>query len=71
MEGGAAIAAVARAHGVTEQTVYRWRDKYGGMQASELKQLRALQTENERLRRIVARQALEIDAYKVVAEGKW
>jgi putative transposase len=71
VEGGAAIAAVARAHGVTEQTVYRWRDKYGGMQASELKQLRALQTENERLRRIVARQALEIDAYKVVAEGKW
>lgn len=71
VEGGAAISAVARAHGVTEQTVYRWRDKYGGMQASELKQLRALQTENERLRRIVARQALEIDAYKVVAEGKW
>lgn len=71
IEGGAAIAAVARAHGITDQTIYRWRDKYAGMQASELKQLRTLQSENERLRRIVARQALEIDAYKVVAEGKW
>lgn len=71
VEGGAAIAAVARAHGITDQTIYRWRDKYGGMQASELKQLRALQSENERLKRIVARQALEIDAYKIVAEGKW
>lgn len=71
VEGGAAIAAVARAHGITDQTIYRWRDKYGGMQASELRQLRALQSENERLKRIVARQALEIDAYKIVAEGKW
>ena len=71
VEGGAAIAAVARAHGVTDQTVCRWREKYSGMQASELKELRALQSENQRLKRVVARQALEIDAYKVVAEGKW
>lgn len=71
VEGGAATAAVARAHGITDQTIYRWRDKYGGMGSSELKELRALQSENERLKRIVARQALEIDAYKVVAEGKW
>ena len=41
------------------------------MQASELKALRALQSENVRLKRIVARQALELDAYKIVAEGKW
>ena len=62
VEGGAATAAVARAHGITDRTIYRWRDKYVGMQASELKELRALQSENERLKRIVARQALEIDA---------
>jgi putative transposase len=71
IEGGSPIAAVARAHGITDQTIYRWRDKYAGMQASELKELRELQAENQRLKRIVARQALEIDAYKIVAEGKW
>lgn len=71
VEGGAAVASVARAHGVTVQTIYRWRDKYGGMGSGELKELRALQSENQRLKRIVARQALEIDAYKEVAEGKW
>ncbi len=71
IDAGAAIAAVARAHGITDQTIYRWREKYGGMESSELKELRSLQAENTRLKRIVARQALEIDAYKEVAEGKW
>jgi len=71
IEGGASIASVARAHGVTDQTLYRWREKYGGMESSELKELRALQSENARLKRIVTRQALEIDAYKEIAEGKW
>jgi putative transposase len=70
-EGGAAIAAVARAHGITDQTIYRWREKYGGMESTELKELRTLQSENARLKRIVARQALEIDAYKELTEGKW
>lgn len=71
IEGGATIASVARAHAVTDQTIYRWREKYAGMQATELKELRELQAENARLKRIVTRQALEIDAYKEVAEGKW
>ncbi len=71
IEGGAAVASVARAHGITDQTIYRWREKYAGMSGSELAELRALQAENLRLKRIVARQALEIDAYKEVAEGKW
>jgi putative transposase len=71
IDSGATIAAVARAHGITDQTIYRWREKYTGMSGSELHELRALQSENQRLKRIVARQALEIDAYKEVAEGKW
>ncbi len=71
IDSGSTIASVARAHGVTEQTIYRWREKYAGMRGSELAELRALQAENQRLKRIVARQALEIDAYKEVAEGKW
>jgi putative transposase len=71
IEAGATIASVARAHGITDQTIYRWREKYGGMQSDELRRLRELEAENARLKRIVARQALEIDAYKEVAEGKW
>ncbi len=71
IEAGASIASVSRAHGITDQTIYRWREKYAGMSGSELAELRALQSENQRLKRIVARQALEIDAYKEVAEGKW
>jgi putative transposase len=71
IDNGATIASVARAHGITDQTIYRWREKYAGMSGSELAELRALQAENQRLKRIVARQALEIDAYKEVAEGKW
>lgn len=71
IEAGASMASVARAHGVSDQTIYRWREKYAGMSGSELAELRALQSENQRLKRIVARQALEIDAYKEVAEGKW
>lgn len=71
IDNGATIASVARAHGITDQTIYRWREKYAGMSGSELSELRALQAENQRLKRIVARQALEIDAYKEVAEGKW
>lgn len=71
IEAGASIASVARAHGITDQTIYRWRDKYGGMTRNELAELKALQVENQRLKRIVSRQALEIDAYKEIAEGKW
>ena len=71
IEAGASIASVGRAHGVGDQTLCRWREKYAGMNGTELAALRALQSENGRLRRIVARQALEIDAYKEVAEGKW
>ena len=48
---GASIASVARAHGITDQTIYRWREKYAGMSGSELAELRALQAENQRLKR--------------------
>ena len=62
IEGGGSIASVGRAHGVADQTIYRWREKYAGMTKSELAELRSLQSENSRLKRIVTRQALEIDA---------
>jgi len=71
VEMGTTVAEVCRKHGVTEQTVYRWRNKYGGLDTSELQRLRALEAENSRLKRIVAQQALDIDVLKEVVSKKW
>lgn len=62
VECGTTVAAVCRQYGVPEQTVYRWRNKYAGIETSELQRLRALKAENSRLKKIVAQQALDIDA---------
>ena len=71
IDTGASVASVSRKHGVTDQTIYRWRSRYGGMSKSELAELRALQTENRRLRNVVASQALDIEAYKELQRGNW
>jgi putative transposase len=71
IDEGASVAAVGRAHGVNVQTLYQWRKRYAGMGSSELAEFKALQEENRRLKRIVASQALDIDAYKELAKGKW
>jgi putative transposase len=71
VESGVSIAEVCRKHGVSEWSVYRWRTKYRGMDVSEAKRLRALEDENARLKRIVAQQAIDIDALKQVLSKKW
>lgn len=71
VEMGTTVADVCRKHGVAEQTVYRWRNKYGGLETSELQRLRELEAENSRLKRIVAQQALDIDVLKEVVSKKW
>jgi putative transposase len=71
IEAGATIASVSRSNGVTEQTLYRWREQFGGMSKSQLAELKALQEENRRLKRIIANQALDIEAYKELQKGKW
>ncbi len=71
VETGVTVAEVCREHGVSEQTVYRWRNKYGGLETSELQRLRELEAENSRLKRIVAQQALDIDVLKEVVSKKW
>jgi putative transposase len=71
IEGGATIASVARENGIPEQTIYRWRDQNGRRHTSDQEELRTLQAENQRLKRIVARQALEIDAYRELTDGTW
>jgi len=71
VESGTAVTEVCRQYAVAEQTVYRWRSKYGGIATSELQRLRALEAENSRLKKIVAQQALDIDALKELTAKKW
>ncbi len=68
---GKPIAEVARALEVSEVTYHRWRNQYGGMKADDAKRLKELERENQRLKAIVADQALECRALKEVARGNW
>ena len=70
-EAGKPVAQVCREHGVSEYSFYRWRKKFGGMDVSEARRLRELEAENGRLKRIVAQQALDIDAIKELLRKKW
>lgn len=71
IEAGASIASVARSHGISDQTIYAWREKYQGMTKSDLTAMRNLQDENRRLRHLVAELSLDNAAYKELQKGKW
>ena len=71
VEAGRTGLEVCREHGISEQTLYRWKKKYGGMEASEAKRLRELEQENQKLKRIVADQAVDLVALKDVLSRKW
>lgn len=62
VESGKAVREVCKAYGVSENTFYLWRRKYGGLETQDVKRLRELEAENAALKRIVADQALVIDA---------
>lgn len=68
---GKTVPDICREIGVSQQTYYRWRNKYGGMSPDMIKQLRALQKENTRLRKVVADQAVDIAILKEVAQGNF
>ena len=68
---GKSVPEVCRQIEVSQQTYYRWRQKYGGMSPDMIKQLRLVQKENKRLRRVVADQALDITILKEAAEGNF
>ena len=70
-ESGRAITDICREYGVSEGTLYRWRQKFGGMDISEAKRLKSLEHENISLKRIVAQQAMDIDALKELLSKKW
>ena len=71
IESGTSVAEVCRKYNVAETTVYRWRTKYGEMDQQQLRRLRELEAENQRLRKIVAQQSLDIDALKDLASKNW
>jgi putative transposase len=58
-EAGAPIVELARRHGVSDQTIYGWKKKYGGLDVNEARRLKQLEEENSRLKRLVADQALD------------
>lgn len=67
---GTEIRAVVRKHNISEQTFYRWRNKYGGMDVPDARKLKSLEAENAKLKRLVAEQLLAIDALKEFSRGK-
>lgn len=70
-EQGKKVSELVREHGISEQTIYNWKAKYGGMDVNELQRVKELEEENARLKRIVANQALQIDAVKDLLEKKY
>ena len=71
VEAGAKVQEVIRRLGITEQTFYRWKSKYGGLEVSDAKRLKALEDENRRLKQMVAEQALDIQGLKHLLGKKW
>ena len=70
LAGGKTVAQVVQKLGVSEQTFYRWRQRYGGMQVDEAKRLKELEAENARLKRLVAELALDKQMLQEVVRGK-
>ena len=70
-EAGISIKDLSREHGISEATIYNWKAKHGGMEANEVKRMKDLEEENNRLKRIVANLTLENDAIKTVLEKKY
>ena len=63
-EAGVATAEVCRRHGISEQTFYRWKAKYGGMGPSDAQRLKGLEDENRRLKKLLAESMLDVAALK-------
>ena len=68
---GETVEEACRVLEITVQTYYRWRQKYGGMQPAMAKQLKALQKENSRLKKVVADQVLDMEILREAAQGNW
>jgi putative transposase len=70
-EAGAKTADLARKHGVSEATLYNWKSKYGGLEVSEAKRLRALEAENAQIKKLLADTMLDNAGLKDLLSKKW
>jgi putative transposase len=62
---------VAKRHGISDQTIYAWRKRFGALEPSDVKRLRHLESENAKLKKLVAERDLEIEVMREVARKKW
>ena len=67
----APVAEVAKKHGISDQTIYLWRKRFGELQAADVKRLRHVEAENANLTKLLAERDLEIEVMKEVAAKKW
>ena len=65
------MATVAKRHGISEQTIYTWKKRFGTFQADDVRRLKALEQENARLKKLVVERDLEIEVMKEIAAKKW
>lgn len=65
------VAEVAKKHGVSEQTIYLWRKRFGQLEAVDVKRLRQIESENAKLKKLLAERDLEIELMKEIARKKW
>ena len=70
-EGGLKVADICREHGISAATFYKWRSKYGGMDASMLKRIKELEAENTRIKKMYADSQMEISVIKEALTKKW
>jgi putative transposase len=69
-EGGATVAELCREHGMSSASFYKWRAKYGGMDASMMKRLKELESENARLKKMYAEERIKAELRQEALEGK-
>lgn len=69
-EAGVPVKDLCRKHGISDATFYNWRSRYGGMEVADLRRLKELESENAKLKKLLAEAMLDIEALKVVARGK-
>jgi transposase-like protein len=65
------VAEVAKKHGISDQTIYGWRKRYGTLDAADVRRLRQLEQENARLKKLVADRDLELDVMREISRKKW
>ena len=65
------VAQVAKRHGISEQSIYTWRKRYGELEPADVRRLREVERENARLKKLVAERDLELEVMKEIGRKKW